>query len=118
MTAIGTFANPTEDASLLYSESLMAGGDSDSNGLSLGIFSSGDLPSFLETMFPETGSPVDVDFEFELEGQSSDPVEISFATINRIDFKIDVVPEPNSGILIGMLLTAAVLRRRQHRVNR
>lgn len=113
MTAIGSFANPTEDASLLYSESLMAGGDSDSNGLSLGIFSSGDLPSLLETMFADMESPVDVDFDFDLEGQSSDPVEISFASISRIEFKIDVVPEPHSGFLAGMLSLVALMRRRK-----
>ena len=114
MTAIGTFANPTEDASLLYSENLMAGGDSDSAGLSLGIFSSGDLPSLLETMFAETETPVDVNFDFELTGQSSDPVEFSFATISRIEFKVDVVPEPHSGLLLGLLLlSAAIFRRRR-----
>ncbi len=115
MLALGSFDNPTESATLTYSESVAAGGDSAGLALSLGVFSSGALPSGSTAAFAARNTPFGVSFGFTVDGVSSDLFVNSTASVSYVDFLVSSVPEPATwGMLLGGLaVLGAGLRRRR-----
>ena len=79
MTVHGNFSNPVDDASILYTEQITAGGDSDGLGFSLGIYSAGNLPTGSTVNFSATNSPIDVEFDVTLDATSSNFWDTSHA---------------------------------------
>ena len=110
-TTNGSFDNPTEDASILFDESLSAAGASDTTGLSLGIFTSGLLPSGLDLTFAATAAPIEATYTVGLTAVSSS-FEVSAAQIGEVDFVLTPVPEPASAALVVAGLIAIGRRRR------
>lgn len=115
MTVHGNFSNPVDDASILYTEQITAGGDSDGLGFSLGIYSGGNLPTGSTVNFAATNSPVDVDFDVTLDATSSNLWDTSYAQINNVTFTVHRVPEPSSlvVVLVGAAVMGACRRRKK-----
>ncbi len=113
MLALGSYANPTDSATLTYSESIAAAGASGGLALSLGVFSSGPLPSGSTAAFVARNTPFGVNFAFTVDGVSSDLFVNSSASVGHVDFLVSSVPEPRSWMLLlgGLAALGAVARR-------
>jgi len=110
MLTVGGFDNSgTESATLQYVEGIQAAGASGSAGGSLGVFSSGALPSGASATFGQRGAPFDVAFQFTLDGTSSAFDFVSSAKIDHIDFKVMMVPEPQTWLLMFVGIAAVTM---------
>lgn len=106
MTVHGNYSNPVDDATILYTELITAGGDTGGLGFSLGIFSAGNLPTGSTVNFAGTAAPIDVEFDVALDATSSNFWDTSHAQISSIEFTVQRVPEPSSLMvaLVGVAL--------------
>ena len=115
MTVHGNYSNPVDDATILYTELITAGGDTGGLGFSLGIYSGGNLPTGSTVNFSATNSPIDVDFDVTLDATSSNLWDTSYAQISNVTFTVHRVPEPSSlvVVLVGAALLGASRRRKK-----